>query len=1088
MKLFQSYIPHKRFIRADLFFIKITLFLFFVFAGTEICQANGSHKAKGNDQQSTTVINDKHIVLSQVSQQPGQSPAKKRITGKVVDEAGIPLIGVSVTIQNTSDGTITNSEGLFVIDASSDQTLVLSYVGFLAKTIKVGDDLSLNIVLQEDSEALEEVVVIGYGKQTKSSVVSSISSIGENELRIPTRSLSGGLAGRLPGVISVQRNGEPGYDDAEFWIRGVSTFAGGSSPLILVDGVPRNMNNIEPDEIESFSVLKDAAATAVYGAEGANGVVLITTKRGKAVKPVISFRGEFSLSSPTRVPEFVDSWQYLELANEALKNDGLDPQFSDELIAKYRNNEDPDLYPNAKWMDEVLAKNYTSQRYTINARGGSDFAKYFVSLAYYTEEGAYKNNSLERYDSNIKNNRYNLRSNIDLKVTKTTQVSIDVSGQYVSRTAPNKTGNEIFGFMLWTPSYIFPAIYSDGTISTYPKESDNNNRNPYNFAMNSGYKKTTGTKIQSSIKLDQDLNFVTPGLKFRGLISFDYDGTFYLERGWNPSRYYATGRDNDGKLIFSKTFSGKEEFAESNMTDNRAVRKTYFESALNYERAFGDHNLNAMLLYNQKEEQQHNVAVPYKKQAFVGRAAYSYDNRYFIEANFGYTGSETFAKEHRFGFFPAVGLGYYISNEKFYPENLSKILNKLKLRLSIGRTGNDNTGGNRFLYRATFNMDGYTFNQGFGNTGVVNSVAGKGIHDKLFVNNSIHWEIEDKRNIGLDLGFMGNKIEITADYFNNRRHDILMQRKTIPGTAGFWESPWQNFGIVKNQGFDASLDLRQNLGPVKATFRGTFGYAHNKIVEYDELEPAYPWMKKTGNSLGVDPIYIAERLYTEDDFNITQNANGTYSYELKDHLPQLSMANRVGPGDIKFKDTNGDGLIDNMDKVYGIKKPTNPEISYGFGINLEYKNFYVNAFFQGVANSEVLLASDNNVFWPFNWGIDKSNYREAFLDRWTADNPSQNVTMPRLHSHYSYNVNKEPSTWWIRNGAFLRFKNLEIGYNLPKNVANKLLLNGARIYLMGNNLCVWDHIKYWDPELSNANNGNTYPLSRTFTLGLEINF
>lgn len=1086
MNISQNYNPPKRVVKTD-FLNVVRIALFFLFVGTGLCQAKDNQSQTATI--STDITEDIRVEANSVKEapQPNQSPAKKkRVTGVVTDKTGMPLIGVNVMFKNVSGGTTTNVDGLFVLEASPKDVLVFSYIGFLSKEVKVGDKMTINVTLDEDAQSLEEVVVIGYGKQTKASVVSSMSSIGEAELNIPTRSLSGGIAGRLPGLISVQRSGEPGYDDAEFWIRGVSTFAGGSSPLILVDGVPREMNNIEPDEIETFSVLKDAAATAVYGAEGANGVVLITTKRGKVAKPVISFRGEYSLSSPTRLPEFVDSWQYLDLANEALRNDGLDPQFSDELIAKYRNNEDPDLYPNAKWMDEILAKNYSSQRYTINARGGSDFAKYFVSMAYYTENGAYKNNSLERYDNNIKLERYNLRSNIDMKVSKSTKIAVDISGQYLTRTSPNKSANDIFGFMLWTPSYIFPAIYSDGTISTYQKENDNNERNPYNFVMNSGYQRKWSAKIQSSVKLDQDLYFITPGLKFRGLVSFDYDGTFDMERGWNPNRYYATGRDDNGDLIFNKTFSGQQELYDAKMTSS-GTRKIYVEGSLNYDRTFGKHVVNAMLLYNQKDRQYHDVAISYKKQGVVGRAAYSYDNRYFIEANFGYTGSETFAKDRRFGFFPAVGLGYYISNEKFYPSGLSNVMNKLKLRASIGRTGNDDTGSSRFLYRATFDQNAYNFSQGYGTSGSLNAL-GAGIHDLLFVNNDIHWEVEEKRNFGVDLGFFGNKIEIIADYFNNRRHDILMQRKTIPGTAGFWAAPWDNFGIVDNQGFDGSIDIRHNFGPVKMTLRGTFSYAHNKIVEYDELEPAYPWMKLTGNSIGDKAMYIAERLYTEDDFIATQNTNGTYSYKLKEGLPQVTMPNLLGPGDIKFKDLNNDGIIDNMDKTYGIKDPKNPEISYGFGINLEYKNFYVNAFFQGTGKSQILLAEGNNVFWPFNWGIEKSNYRTAFLDRWTAENPDQNALMPRLHSKYANNVNKEPNTWWLRDASFLRFKNLEVGYNFPEKVARKLLLNGARVYLMGNNLCVWDKIKYWDPELSNNNNGNTYPLSRTFTVGLEINF
>lgn len=1034
-------------------------------------------------------IDGKQIVITNKSTQQAKeasSGKKKRISGIVVDRNGEPLIGVNVTVKNVSGGTSTNTDGLFIMEASNTDILTFSYVGFLTKNVKVGDNTSLNVTLEEDQKSLEEVVVVGYGKQTKASVVSSVSAIGGKELSIPGRSLSSGLNGRLPGLISVQRNGDPGNDDATFWIRGASTWKGSTNPLILVDGVPRSMNNIEPDEIESFSILKDATATAVYGAEGANGVILITTKRGTNTKPVITFRGEYSTSSPTRLPEFVDSWQYLQLANEALMNDGQSPQFSDDLIAKYRNNEDPDLYPNAKWLDETLAKHYGSQRYTINARGGTDFAKYFVSMAYYTEDGVFKNKSLENYDSNISLNRYDLRSNIDLQVTKSTQVSVDVSGQYVVRVGPMKSSNDIFKYMLYTPSYLFPAIYSDGTISTYPKEFDANNRNPYNFVMNSGYQKEWDALIQSTVRLSQDLNFVTPGLKFKGTVSFDYQGVFNSQRSWNPSRYNATGRDDNGNLVFNKTYAGTNAFGEPTES-NSANRKIYIESSLNYDRTFGKHTVGGMLLYMQKDTQYHDNALAYRNQGVVGRASYSYDGRYFIESNFGYTGSETFAKDKRFGFFPSVGIGYYISNEKFYPESLSKVMNKIKLRASIGRTGNDDTGGDRFLYRATFKTDDYTFAQGIGSTGSSNSL-GTGIHDVLFKNTDIHWEIEDKRDIGLDLGFFNNQIEITADYFNNRRHDILMQRNTVPQTSGFWAAPWENYGIVTNKGFDGSMDVRHKIGKVQITWRGTLTYAHNTITEYDEIEPEYPWMKVTGHPIDDRGLYIVDRLYTDDDFNATKNSNGTYSYQLKDGLPVPTMSGLLGPGDLKYKDLNNDNIIDNRDMAHGLSNPRNPEISYGFGVSFNYKGFDLSAFFQGVARCDILLGNGNDVFWPFNWGIEKSNFRTAFLDRWTADNPSQNVTMPRLHSAYGNNINKEPSTWWVRSGSFLRFKNLEIGYSIPKEIARKFLLEGARIYVMGNNLCLWDKLKYWDPELSNDNNGIKYPLSRTYTLGLEVRF
>jgi TonB-linked SusC/RagA family outer membrane protein len=458
-----------------------------------------------------------------------------------------------------------------------------------------------------------------------------------------------------------------------------------------------------------------------------------------------------------------------------------------------------------------------------------------------------------------------------------------------------------------------------------------------------------------------------------------------------------------------------------------------------------------------------------------------------MEGNFGYTGSETFAAGHRFGFFPAVGMGYYISNESFYPEKLKAYISKLKLRASIGRTGNDNTGASRFLYRPTYSTSASGFNQGMNSGGGSNGL-GAGITEGRFANDQLSWEIEDKQNYGVDLGFFGNKIEIIADYFNSNRSDILLQRRTVPSSAGFQQDPWNNYGKVNNKGIDGSIDARHHIGAVKVNLRGTFTFARNKILEYDELPQPYPWMTVTGTRVSENTLYFAERLYTDDDFIITPNTNGTNSYKLKPELPQVALQGLIGPGDIKYKDLNEDGKIDVFDKQRGVGNPYNPEISYGFGINLEYKGFYISSFFQGTGNTSVLLGNGNSTFFPFNWYYTKSNYRTFMVDRWTSENPSQDVVMPRLHDGYPKNVNKEPSTWWLRDGSFLRFKNLEVGYNIPKEFLKKIKLETARVYALGYNLHVWDKIKYWDPETGNNNAGMAYPLPRTITFGVELTF
>ena len=1020
--------------------------------------------------------------------------AETEVKGQVLDEKGEGLPGVSIRVKGSNEGTTTDVEGNFALKVADGggSVLLFSFIGYVPQEVPVNTQTSLKIVLQIDNKALDEVVVVGYGTQKKANVVSSISSVNGSQITFPTRNLTNNLAGQMAGLMSIQRTGEPGRDDAEFWIRGVSTFAGGTAPLVLVDGVPRSFSNIEPDEIETFSVLKDAAATAVYGAEGANGVILVTTKRGGISKPQITFRTEHSFSTPTRLPEFVDSWQYLELANEALTNDGLSPMFSQELIAKYKSGEDRDLYPNANWLDEMLVNVNRNQRYTLNFRGGTEKARYFVSGAYFAEDGVFKNDPQNKYETNIGLKRYNLRSNIDMDITPTTLLNVDISGQYLNRNWAGVDAPNIFSMMLNTPSYIFPAVYSDGTLATYPAENDDNNRNPYNQLFNSGYKKEWNALLQTGVGITQKLDFITPGLHVNGKISFDYDGTFSSTRTFNPNRYNAIGRDENGNLIYNQAVSGNPDMGEP-VEGNSALKKIYMEASLNYKKVTGNHTFNGMLLYMQKEMQYHDQALAFRKQGIVGRATYGFADRYFIEGNFGYTGSETFAKNHRFGFFPAVGIGYLVTNEPFFPDALKRTVSSLKIRASAGRTGNDNTTNNytqttaRFLYRPTFRTNGYNFNQGITSGGGSNGL-GTGINDLQFENPNIHWEIENKANIGMDLSLFGNQIELVVDYFKSKRSGILLQRRTIPGTAGFWEAPWDNYGSVKNQGVDGSLNARHTWGKFKVGMRGTFSFSRNKILEYDELPQPHPWMSLTGTRVNENTLYIAERLYTNDDFHISENSNGTYSYQLKEEHATVALQNNLGPGDIKYADLNEDGVIDAFDRKRVHGHPYKPEIIYGFGANVEYNGFYVSAFFQGTGNTSVLLGNGNSTFFPFNWGYDKSNYRSFMLDRWSPENPSQDVVMPRLHQRYERNVNKEPSTWWLRNGSFLRFKNLEVGYNVPKAMVNKIKAQNMRVYMMGYNLTVWDKIKYWDPETGNNNAGMSYPLPRTLSLGLDITF
>lgn len=1032
-------------------------------------------------------VNNRQIILTKTFsvETAQQSNKRKEVRGIVKDEVGVPIIGATVMIKGSTTGVVTDVDGLYSIMVPSDETILrVSYVGYVTQEIKVNGRSTVTVTLKEDSKMLEDVVIIGYGQQKKSGVVSSVNTVSASEIKAPTRNLTNNLAGQIAGLIAIQRNGEPGNDNAEFWIRGTSSFAGGTKPLVLVDGAPRNMQDIEPDEIETFTVLKDAAATAVYGAEGANGVILITSKRGKAEKPRISFRGEFGMATPTRLPEMLGAVDHMTLFNEARRNDGLPEMYKSDLIAKYASGEDPELYPDTDWFD--MLKNHTfNQRITLNVRGGSGKARYFVSGAYFHESGIFKDNSMEEYDSNIGLTRYNLRSNIDIDVSKTTLLSIDLSGQYSQLNQPGTSTNDIFTKLSYSAPHLTPMYYLDGTVAA-PDGANSNITNPYNLLTHTGYQKKWTTSIQSTVKLEQKLDFITKGLKWMGRMSFDSYSQYSMKRSKATSAYHATGRDEDGNLLYKQVVKGDNSLkdpAESNSGD----KKIYIETQLSYNRLFaGKHQVNAMLLYMQKEQQYHNEALANRKQSFVGRASYSFDERYFIEGSFGYTGSETFASGNRFGFFPAVGVAYLLSNEPFMPASFTNVVNKLKLRVSIGRTGNDNTGGARFLYRETLKTDAGGYNIGIGANGGLNGV-GNGIVEARFAAPLLGWEIENKRNVGIDIGLFGNKIDLTLDYFNNLRTDILLQRKTLPSLTGFRESPWENYGKVRNQGMDASLIMTEKFGDVRLTFRGNLTFARNKILEYDEVPQNHPWMNMTGSRLGSWNLYIAEGLYTFDDFDITTDADGKKIYKLKPGLPVSSLGS-TEPGDIKLKDLNGDGVINPNDQTRYAADPKNPELVYGFGLNADYKGFYASVFFQGTGKTSTVLGQANGPgFHPFAWGDRTSGTRIQSLNRWSEENPSQNVLFPRLHSSSNFN-NRSANTWWLRNASFLRLKNIEVGYNVPAKTAMKIGMQAARIYLMGYNIAVWDHIGLWDPEMGNKNDGMAYPLPRTFTLGVEFTF
>jgi len=1034
------------------------------------------------------------------------------VTGLITDAEGNPVAGVTVSVKDQASTTNTDATGRYSIKAVPGNTLLFSYVGHTTEERAVKpDEPVINVRLTVSTPNMDEVVVIGYGQQKKESVVSSISTVTAKDLSVTGRSLSNSLAGKLPGIIAIQPSGEPGYDNSNFWIRGVSSFAGGTNPLIIIDGVPRSasdMSNIPVEDIETFSVLKDAAATAVYGAEGANGVVLVTTKRGLPAKTAITADLQHAVRKPIRVPQSLDSYRTLSLYNEATWNEkgnpltGWVPTYDDITLEKYLTGADPDLYPNTNWLD--LLKPHTNvSRYTINFRGGGDRVRFFTSGAYYTEDGLYNSSTVENYNANLKYERFNLRSNIDMDLTKTTKMSVDLAGIFVKQNAPITTADNLWSIISLAPRYLFPMVYSDGTFAEHPVYSAGSvgtaeRANPYNLLNNMGYSKNQEVTLQSKVNLAQKLDVITRGLSWRGAVGFDNLSQGRVNRTKEAVSYYANSRDVNGNLIFNQIRGGA---ALSNPTaaGSSGERNTYIETAFDYKRVFHKHDVTGLVLYNQKEKQYQNRSnglemLPYRKQSLVARGTYGFDGRYLLEASAGMTGSENFASGNRWGFFPAVGAAWWVSHEKFW-EPLANAINKLKFRLSYGKTGNDVLANDlgRFPYREKLNEGdaGYNYSwtggSGAANNGQGSGSPGAGIVESDYATPQLKWEEEDKFNAGIDIGLLNNHIDATVDFFYNERYDILMRRNTLPTAAGLRVAPMQNFGRTNNRGLDLNITGTQKFNELTLSARVNYTYTKNKVVEYDEIPQSYAYQAYTGQSIGQPIMYIAEGLYTPDNFIITTSPNGSQSYQLKPGLPDPKLA--VAPGDIRYRDLNGDGIIDNYDQTYanGFFSSSVPGVVYGFGLTAEWKGFSAAVFFQGAGRFSTYLLNKVENFYPFLRSITDEALREEAMNRWTyADPYNQDVLFPRLSTVNSGN-NTRSSTWWYRDASYIRLKNIELGYALKQDFVKRMHLNAIRLYVQGENLYTWDKVKFWDPEIT-GRSGSRYPISSTWTFGLNVTF
>lgn len=1016
---------------------------------------------------------------------------KQTITGTILTgDTNEPAIGATVYLRNSTTGAVTDVNGKYSITVEGiGGVLEFSYIGYKKQEVAITGQKTINIVLQPDTEVLDEVVVVGYGSQKKESVVGAISTLDVTKLTVPGSSISNALAGQLSGIVAMSRSGEPGKNSAaDFYIRGVSSFKGTSTPLVLVDGIERDLDLVDTDDIASFSILKDASASAVYGVRGANGVILITTKKGAVGKPQVNVRTEFGFTQPTKRPQMLGSAEWAELYNEAYGSQ----YYSPEEIEKYRTNADPDLYPNVDWFDALFDDMASNQRVNLNITGGSDIVKYYVSGAFYNESSIYKNaGNIYGYNPSIRYNKFNFRANVDLNLTKSTVVNFNLANIYEKSFGPGygDTDADIWSYTFMTSPNAFPVQYSDGKLSGPSSDSGNN---PWNMLAHSGYREQFWNSAQSLIGVTQDIGELWKPLKgLTANIKFSWDAwnTTLQRRSKIESFYHARGRAEDGSLIYDRNDEGiwiPVHTGDENLSfliGRSGTMTRYLEGSLTYNRVFNEiHRVGALLLYNQKihtntQAGSGDDALPYKNQGLAARATYAFKDTYFAEVNLGYNGSENFARGHRFGFFPAVAVGWMMSNEKWF-QPATKVIDMLKLKASYGKVGNDDIGGQRrWVYESTI------VNSGSWNYGSDGNQGGTGIRIGEVENLNASWEEALKINAGIEFSLF-NKIRVQADYFREERSGIFLQRAGLPAIVGVSTIPYVNIGKTLNQGFDATVEYTHQVNKdLMLTARGNFTFNRNELLNNDEPDWEYKYQNRIGKPFGsggsLQPLGLV--------------AIGLFeSQEEIDNSPVQNFGEyRVG--DIKYQDINGDGQIDSQDQI-AIGYTNLPEITYGFGGTAQYKNWDFNIFFQGVARTSFFLTG-SSIRTPFSSGnMERAAINEDIYGNvWMSTNtPEQNanVTYPRLSmgsGGAGASNNSQASTWWLRDGSFLRLKSVEIGYSLPKSLLQKSFIKSLRFYAAGNNLLQFSPFKLWDPE-KGSTDGSGYPLNRMFSIGFNANF
>jgi TonB-linked SusC/RagA family outer membrane protein len=1010
-----------------------------------------------------------------------------RVSGVVEDENMVSLPGVSVYIKGTTIGTITDIKGSYSLsNVSKEAVLVFSFIGYATEERIIGAQTTINIKMTPNVVGLEEVVVVGYGTQKKVTVIGAVSTITSKTLvQSPASNISNALAGRLTGLTTVQNTGQPGKDDASLYIRGRSTWVN-ASPLYIVDGVEREtFTQVDANEVESISILKDASATAVYGVKGANGVIIITTKRGTEQKPVVSLSAQFGLQQPTRLPNYLQSYESALLRNESYLNDGYTADqlpFQPAALEAFRNHSDPYHYPDVDWYEETLINLAPQGQYNINVQGGTKTARYFLSTGYLYQDGLFNTENHTDYNTNYRFDRFNFRTNLDLDVSKNLILSVNIAARIENTNEPGSTGytnaekQSSFGSLTRTPPYETPLFQANGKPGVGPM-----GMNPWLAVNGFGYTQNKKDVVESLVTLNYKLDKLTKGLSAKGLFSYD---SYYAEQKRFTKNTATYRLDSGPDEPDSYTVFGEDTKLKYDGGYVSSYAKLYLEGSINYSRSFGNHNVYGLLLGNLDNKTYGGQYIPYRSMGIVSRVTYDYSNRYLAEINMGYNGSENFAEGNRFGFFPSLSAGWVLSQEAFFKQTLP-FINFMKLRLSYGLVGNDKIGGDRFMYTEEYssrNSWEAPSRPSFGTSAQEVTI----LTLSRIANPDLTWEKANKFNFGLETNFWGNKLSTTIDVFLEHRRDILMDRNSIPLYLGV-EPPAGNLGETKNNGCEIEIKYANKTGNDFNYWANlNFSYAKNIIISKDEPANKLEWQKEEGQSIGQFYGYQVLGFFDISDFDANGNLNEKYPRQLVGEAPK--------PGDFRYADISGDNLIDDRDRL-PIGYSDIPRSTYGFSYGFNWRGFDFSMMWQAAVHVSLNISSES--LYEFCEGGRVQDFHEGrwayYTDPFTGElvDTRATATYPRLHSQSS-SPNWTVNDFFLYNSDYLKLRNMEIGYKLPIKQLAILGISKMRLYINANNLLTFSSVKQVDPEGpgygSNQERGWNYPQLAIYNFGINATF